>query len=165
MRKDVIICDLDGTLADLTHRRPLVERPHMVHDDGSTSVDIDWRPNWDGFHKACVDDTPLRTNIQVVVTLAETLGCELWIVSGRSQSVEAETREWIHKYVGPINGLLMRTVGDYTPDDRLKRQWILDGHMMPSKDRVLCVFDDRDRVVKMWRQLGLTCYQVAQGNF
>jgi hypothetical protein len=45
----------------------------------------------------------------------------------------------------------------------LKKQWldelILQGH------EILCVFDDRDKVVKMWRENGISCFQVAEGSF
>jgi hypothetical protein len=32
-------------------------------------------------------------------------------------------------------------------------------------DDIVCVFDDRQKVVDMWRDMGLTCMQVAPGNF
>ena len=32
-------------------------------------------------------------------------------------------------------------------------------------DNVAMVFDDRNQVVDMWRQNGLTCFQVADGDF
>ena len=54
--------------------------------------------------------------------------------------------------------------GDYTADDVLKRQW-LDGMLAEDRDRLYCAFDDRDRVVKMWRNAGVTCLQVAAGEF
>jgi len=34
-----------------------------------------------------------------------------------------------------------------------------------DKSRLVAVFDDRDRVVKMWRDVGVTCFQVADGEF
>ena len=51
------------------------------------------------------------------------------------------------------------------PDDKLKKGWLDDIFPGKDKDRILCVFDDRDKVVKMWRDSGLTCMQVAPGNF
>jgi hypothetical protein len=29
----------------------------------------------------------------------------------------------------------------------------------------MCTFDDRDKVVKMWRDNGIICFQVAPGDF
>jgi len=59
--------------------------------------------------------------------------------------------------------LRMRKNGDYTPDDVLKKAWL--DELFPDKGYILCVFDDRDKVVNMWRREGLTCFQVAPGNF
>ena len=50
----------------------------------------------------------------------------------------------------------------FMPDEKLKLQWLTD---MDWKDNVEMVFDDRQKVVDMWREIGLTCMQVAPGNF
>jgi hypothetical protein len=51
-----------------------------------------------------------------------------------------------------------------TPDDVLKRQWF-DAMLRDDRERLVATFDDRDRVVKMWRDAGVTCFQVAPGEF
>ena len=52
------------------------------------------------------------------------------------------------------------------PDDKLKQHWLDDLFPKDSKRLdIVCVFDDRDKVVDMWRKNGLTCMQVAPGNF
>jgi len=51
----------------------------------------------------------------------------------------------------------------FMPDDQLKKLWL--DQLFPNTDDVLCVFDDRDKVVKMWRDNGISCLQVAEGNF
>ena len=53
--------------------------------------------------------------------------------------------------------------GSFTPDDVLKKEW-LDQETAAGHE-VMCVFDDRDKVVKMWRENGISCFQVAEGNF
>jgi hypothetical protein len=50
------------------------------------------------------------------------------------------------------------------PDDKLKKEWLDKLFPYPHND-IVCVFDDRDKVVDMWRENGLTCMQVAPGNF
>lgn len=59
--------------------------------------------------------------------------------------------------------VIMRKKGDYTPDDQLKESWIADYGWEPRN--TLCVFDDRKRIVDMWRRNGFTTYQVADGDF
>jgi hypothetical protein len=46
------------------------------------------------------------------------------------------------------------------PNEELKRQWIQEYKL----EDIICVFDDRTKVVNMWRDLGLTCFQVAPGD-
>jgi len=149
------IFDLDGTLALIDHRRPLLE---------SKSSD-----RWQQFFAACVDDEP---NLPVIHTLhaLRRFGAECWIWSGRSDEVRAQTVEWLckHKCLGPAGALephlRMRKAGDLTADEILKRGW-LNEIEPPERARLTAVFDDRDKVVAMWREAGVPCFQVAPGEF
>ena len=53
----------------------------------------------------------------------------------------------------------------YMPDDELKQHWLDDLFPGDIRDRIVAVFDDRQKVVDMWRKNGLTCMQVAPGDF
>ena len=53
----------------------------------------------------------------------------------------------------------------WMPDDKLKQQWLDTLFPGDKKNDIVCVFDDRYKVVKMWRENGLDCFQVAEGNF
>jgi FMN phosphatase YigB (HAD superfamily) len=161
------IFDLDGTLADLKHRRRFVTRS----DDPAR---LRRKPDWDAFHAACVDDTPIMPVIQTFIALVGTAGtrADAWIWSGRMETVRKETEHWLHMEAGLHGGhyeplfklLKMRPANDYTPDDQLKESWL---HAMSPEDRARLVmaFDDRDRVVAMWRRNGVVCAQVAPGDF
>lgn len=156
------IFDLDGTLALIEHRRHFVEGPQK-----------DWR----AFFAACVDDKPNAPVIRTLQALRKA-GAECWIWSGRSDEVRQQTVEWLCKhgcFGHPVTTLpwwpfaaperfRMRPAGDYTPDDELKRRW-LDEMEPPEFSRLVAVFDDRDKVVAMWRSLGVPCFQVAPGEF
>lgn len=142
--KDTVLVDLDGTLALIEHRR------HHAQDN-----------NWSEFFAACKDDLPNTQIIRIIRRLSDDL--RIHIVSGRSDEVRAETIQWLKQHSIPFDNLIMRKAGDYTPDDKLKLSWLEDGTI--DKDRVFCVLDDRERVVDMWRAQGLTCLQVADGDF
>lgn len=146
MRPDIVIFDLDGTLADIDHRRHLVRQKPK---------------RWRAFFEACVFDRP---NVAVITTYRafqrSGLDYRLWIFSGRSDVVRPQTERWLAEHVGHYDHLRMRPEGDHTPDEDLKRRWV-----EPVRHRVLCVFDDRNKVVAMWRTLGIPCFQVAEGNF
>lgn len=159
--KPIYIFDLDGTLALIEHRRHFVEGP---------------KKDWRAFFAACVDDEP---NIPVIRTL-QTLrkaGAEIWIWSGRSDEVREETELWLHQH-GVFKGSLflrrklfdsvetfrMRKAGDHQDDVTLKHDWLCEIEP-PEYARLTGVFDDRARVVQMWRDSGITCFQVAPGEF
>lgn len=137
-----VIFDLDGTLADITHRL------HYIKGE---------KKNWDAFHAACVDDAPKENVIEIFKTMARNY--QVTIVSGRSSVVRQETLDWLAKHDIRPHGLIMRDAGDFSPDHELKRHW-LQTFRLGHKSDILCVFDDRQRVVDMWREEGLTCLQV-----
>lgn len=144
MDSKAIIVDLDGTIALIDHRR------HYV---------TEGRSDWNQFYQACVDDKPNKPVIDVVRCLHDA-GYVVYIFSGRSKSVEIETRNWLSVNDVPYFRLKMREVGDNTPDEILKLGWY------KSLDRKIdfCI-DDRDKVVMMWRIQGIPCFQVAYGDF
>ncbi len=58
----------------------------------------------------------------------------------------------------------MRPAGN-TEDDRIIKRRYWDELDPVSRQCVFAIFDDRDKVVKMWRELGVACFQVAPGDF
>lgn len=96
-------------------------------------------------------------------------GADVWIFSGRSDEVRDKTVAWLAEHTSFMTwdldtALTMRAEGDYTADDVLKRQWY-EHMLVEDRQRLVAVFDDRDRVVSMWRELGVACFQVAPGEF
>lgn len=174
MTTPLYIFDLDGTLTDLKHRRHFVEKP-MVDCSAKPSTCkcfrcTKWEPNWDAFHAACVDDTPIQPVITTLLKLWSNPFTEVWIWSGRMETVREETIDWLTKHVIDISlgnwgrCLKMRPAGNTIQDHVLKESWL---HAMDPADRARLVmtFDDRDRVVAMWRRNGIICAQVAPGDF
>lgn len=152
--KPLYIFDLDGTIALIEHRRHI--------------LDWEMKDKWRHFYAACDKDRPNEAVIRVLESLR--LFADVWIFSGRSGEVRDKTVAWLakhtsfmtHELEGPM--LTMREEGDYTADDVLKRQW-LDGMLPCDRSRLVATFDDRNRVVQMWRDAGITCFQVAPGEF
>jgi phosphoserine phosphatase len=145
----IVIFDLDGTLALVDHRRPILE-------DKTKSSDERWRE----FYAACIHDEPNEPVIELARVLKDA-GFYVVIFSGRSNEVEEETAAWLETHRVPFDELRMRSAGDYTTDHLLKAEWLKS----LDKSKILCVFDDRDSVVRMWRESGVTCLQVAPGAF
>jgi hypothetical protein len=147
--RDVIICDIDGTVADLTHRLPLIERSG--------------RKDWNAFFDACGEDTPHDDIIRLLVQSAAA-GCPIVYVSGRTERCRRSTLEWLARHGCPPGPVFLRRNGDYRADDVVKEE-ILDRDIRLEPSQVWFVLDDRDRVVSMWRRRGFRVLQVAEGDF
>jgi hypothetical protein len=153
--KPLYIFDLDGTLALIEHRRHIIEDPSR--DDSK----------WRRFYAACDRDEPNEPVIRVMESLRRF--ADVLIFSGRSDEVRDKTAAWLAKHTSFTTSdldtaLVMRAEGDYAADDVLKKQW-LEGMLVDDRKRLVASFDDRDRVVQMWRSQGVTCFQVAHGEF
>lgn len=145
-----VIFDLDGTLALIEKRRALANQSGKFNWDvffTPENIRLD-EPNW-----------PVIRTCQAL----QKDGYRIVIFSGRDDITRDETQNWLEKYGVVPSAMVMRKHGDYTPDDVLKKQWL--DSLFPNKGDVLCTFDDRDKVVSMWRREGLTCFQVAPGEF
>jgi phosphoglycolate phosphatase-like HAD superfamily hydrolase len=138
-----VIFDLDGTLADITHRLHHIKAKP---------------PNWDTFFAECVHD-PVYEPIRDLVQLASE-NYRIILVSGRSAKVRAETEAWLADNDVPYQDLHMRADGDYRQDFVVKSQ-ILDA-ILAEGNEIAFVVDDRPSVVAMWRERGLTCLQCRE---
>lgn len=134
----VVLVDIDGTVALMGHRSPYA---------------------WDRVGA----DEPNPAVITAVRAM-HAAGHAIVFCTGRDEACRAETEAWLELFVDvPYEGLFMRPEGDSRKDSIVKRE-IFDREVK-DRWRVVGVFDDRQQVVRMWRQLGLTVFQVAEGDF
>ena len=131
------IFDLDGTLAIIGDRSPY---------DSST----------------CLNDTPneLVVSLFKVVKASST---KTIICSGRENKYRLETERWL-KVHGIVPDLLLMRMTEDNRKDSIVKEELFRQIILPVYHTELVV-DDRDQVVRMWRDLGLTCWQVADGHF
>nr|WP_240918294.1 polynucleotide kinase [Rhodococcus sp. 14C212] len=85
------------------------------------------------------------------------------LVSGRDGVCRPETEQWLAEHRVPYTELHMRAPGDNRKDSIVKAE--LFDRYVRHRYRVVAVLDDRDQVVRMWRRMGLVCFQVAEGDF
>ena len=151
-KRKAIIVDVDGTLALRNNRSPF------------------------DYEKACGDNADFRM-CRIIKSLIESDEMyEVFFLTGREDigNCRRITEEWIHDHVYRKQGhngflpkdnwkLLMRSEGDHRSDEVVKKE-IWEEKIKPWYD-VVAVFDDRDRVVKMWREEGLLCLQPYYGDF
>ncbi len=148
MEKQTIIFDVDGTIADVEHRRHfVVQRP----------------ADWKSFKEETINDTP----VEWVCDLAKrhiARGDDVAFFSARNESQRDVTEKQISEWIGDGHkGLFLRPDGDFRPDEEFKSD--LADKFEEFGGKIDIVFDDRNKVVDMWRQRGTTCVQVAEGDF
>lgn len=149
--KPCYLFDLDGTLADVSHRLHHIARPEG-----------DDRPkDWDAFFDACEKDAPIPHIVDLCRKLSNHF--PIVVVSGRSDRVRHATETWLRLHNVFCDALYMRSAGDHRPDHATKKS-LLKQILAAGYDPIMA-FDDRDQVVKMWRDQGIPCAQVAEGNF
>lgn len=107
-------------------------------------------------------DLPNPAVIEATRAAADS-GAQIIYCSGREDSARAATAEWLDRHVGVPGPLHMRAATDGRKDAVVKRE-LFDAHIRDQWD-VRYVLDDRQQVVDMWRELGLTVFQVAKGDF
>jgi hypothetical protein len=133
------IVDIDGTLARRSGRDP-----------------YDW--------KAAGEDVPSRPVVMAVQALAAHVEVSAIVaITGRQEAARRLTTMWLDAQSVPFDELLMRQDGDTRPDEVVKEE-IFHRDISP-RFSVVGVMDDRNKIVAMWRRLGLVCFQVAEGDF
>ena len=144
MKPTAIICDIDGTLAHMNGRSPY--DPTKYHEDTK-----------DDFIHA------------TFAALCGKFNATRIIVSGRSEEYRDVTEKWLKDHGITYKHLFMRDPSrrdeknQKVNDAIIKREIYLE-HIKPFYE-VICVLDDRNRVVAEWRKLGLRVLQVADGDF
>lgn len=136
-KPEAILVDIDGTLAKMNGRGP--------------------------FEWSRVGEDELVQTIADIVEMEFSNSTTVIVMSGRDGSCEAHTFDWLVGNGVPFDHLFMRAAGDSRKDSIVKME-LFDEHVRDNF-RVKYVLDDRDQVVDMWRSLGLTCLQVAPGDF
>jgi len=153
MNKTVIF-DLDGTLALIDERRRI-----SIMSNGK----MDWDTFFDPTNIAL--DGP-NTPVIETARLFKKNGFDIVIFSGRSEITKEATEFWLEQFNVPFDLLKMRPTSKefkFMRDDDLKQGWL--NELFPNKSEIFAVFDDRNKVVEMWRRNGITCFQVADGDF
>ena len=148
-----VIVDIDGTIADNSHR---------VHHINSVQNNIP--KNWKVYLSEIKNDTT-HDDIIFILTAIKDAGAKLVLCTGRNEDEREDTWQWLesHNIMHLFDNLYMRPINDYRPDDVIKLELLDKIRKDGYNPRI--VFEDRSRVVDMWRKNGLRCLQVQSGDF
>jgi predicted kinase len=144
-QEKIVIVDMDGTLADITHRLHFVKNVE--------------KKDWKGFFDGISEDKP-RPMVMMRVNELREQGYKIIVVSARPETYRQQTLDWLYLHNVPFLTLIMRGVGDHRPDDEVKQD-ILNTYF--DKENIHLVIDDRPRVIRMWQANGLQVEDVGSG--
>lgn len=147
----IVIVDIDGTISKVGDRLKYIQQ---------TPED------WDSFYANCFEDEPIMEIIDLVYSLY-LQGYKLVFCTGRRESCRDMTIKWLDKYFEPevskYSTLLMRHNNDYRHDSEIKPELLKEAGI--SLSSISFILEDRNSMVAKWRELGVICLQVAEGDF
>lgn len=139
-----VICDIDGTLSDYSHRAHLIIGPDKHYEE---------------FQSLSHLDPPIDQIITLLYAL-DIDGHDIRLWTGRHERYRKTTEEWLEKHLVPCHDLSMRPNGDNQSDFNLKEKWLDELGEQP-----LFAIDDRKSVVDMFRRRGIICLQPCEGRY
>jgi uncharacterized HAD superfamily protein len=149
--KKIVIVDIDGTISKVGERLK-----YLNHEP----------KDWDSFYADCFEDEPIIEIVDLVYDLY-LQRYQIVFCTGRRESCREKTINWFNKYfeheIAKHSKLLMRPNKDHRHDSEIKPELIKNAGI--ELDSIAFVLEDRNSMVKKWRELGLICLQVAEGDF
>ncbi len=142
-----MLCDIDGTIADCSHRQMYVQG--------------EGKKDWKTFFSMMDEDTP-RLDVIKTVMEYKSKGHEIILLTARPEDYREMTEEWVAKHtdIDPLT-IIMRNSGDKRPDNEVKQQMF----EMYFKDKypIETMIDDRPVVIRMWQEIGVPVIDVGKG--
>lgn len=167
----IFIFDLDGTICDVSHRLHFVKRPKCVHCHAAPAptelCDVackNFKPDWKSFFNGIPKD---KLRKDVFQKLYEKREYRIIFVSARPEEYRVITEKWLNdKIFKPYYFkyeyiLIMRESGDKRDDVNVKSD-IFDKYLKHLR-YIFGVYDDRPKVIRMWREKGLNVEDVGDG--
>ena len=144
--KNVVVFDLDGTLADLMPRLHLMPTNELHLTD-----------SWTQFNKACDSDLPINDTIAVCNAMWDA-GYMVIVLTGRSDIAKDETMQWLDDHIVFYDRLVMRPHNDNRKDYIIKEEYLRN---VVGLENIIAAWDDNPSVVAHFRSMGITTYQVV----
>ena len=157
--RKIVLVDIDGTISKVGERlKHLKKEP----------------PDWDSFYEDCFEDEPILPIVGLVrAIMHEHCGdhstYEVVFCTGRRESVREKTTIWLQRYfdfgyeLSCCDKLLMRKDGDFRHDTEVKPELLIESGI--KIEYVAFVIEDRNSMVKKWREMGFVCIQPVEGDF
>ena len=138
--KKIVICDIDGTIANNVHRQHFLEG----------------KKDWDGFFSELYKDKPIFEIIDKVNSL-ENEGHKIYFLTGRPEKYKLQTKDWLKKYFTFDLELLMRNNSDRRNKIEIKKE-LFQTYL--SSFEIKVIFENDPNLICLWKKLGLNVFEV-----
>ena len=140
--KKIVICDIDGTIANNDHRQHFLEG----------------KKDWDGFFSELLRDKPMYSIIEKVKNLHFD-GKNIAFITGRPDRYRAETVKWLNLYFEFEYLLLMRKNNDKRNKLMIKKE-LFENNFSPSE--IVCCFENDRELIKLWKQIDIKVVDINE---
>lgn len=145
----------DRKIYEGNHKSPCV----VIDLDGTTMLHSGRLPfDWDKVSTDIFDPRMLK-----IINKFYESAVKIIFLTGRPESVRNATDDCLNSKLWFSYELIMRPVNDNRSGDVLKKD-LWEKYIDPYYN-TLCVFEDSNKCVDMWRDLGLLTCQVANGDY
>ncbi len=131
--KKIVICDIDGTIANNDHRQHFLEG----------------KKDWDGFFSELNEDLPIYPVIKKVIELHKQ-GKEIIFLTGRPERYINTTELWLKNYFDFSFEIIARKNNDRRDKLAVKREMFYKNF---KKEDIYLVIENDLELIKMWRDM------------
>lgn len=145
--KDILLCDIDHTIA------------HAAWRDNLIPPQIGAGPRkWDAYYEAGDRDHPSEPMVKLLCAINYYGHYKLHYLTARPIKWERQTRFWLLRNGFPKADIMMRPEGNHEASPfckftMMKERW------SDYKQRVACLIEDRADVISVFKAAGIFCLQ------
>ena len=138
----IVLCDIDGTIANNDHRQHYLEG----------------KKDWDGFFSELINDDPIPKIINQINDL-HSLGKKIVFVTGRPERYRKQTLLWLLKYFDFELSVFMRKDKDRRHKLIIKKEIF---ELNFDVNEIFLVYENDEELVLMWKDIGTNVFYVNE---
>ena len=138
--KKIVICDIDGTVANNDHRQHLLKG----------------FKTWDLFFNALDKDTPILEVIEYVLKLHSN-GKKIVFITGRPERFRKPTLRWLSRYFDFELNVFMRGNGDIRHKKLVKKDIFTENF---NSEQIYIAIENDFELIGLWKSLGLQVKEI-----
>lgn len=148
-KRRIVVVDIDGTISQIGDRIKYLQQEPK---------------DWDAFYRDIFDDKPIPEMVLLVKALS--MHYRIVFCSGRREQCREKTMNWMYKHFYSwfsSDDVLLRKDGDLRSDTVVKPELLVKAGI--NFEDIEFILEDRKCMVDKWRELGIRCLQVDEGDF